>query len=208
MIFADDNVEQNDEGTQEDEEQEERTSSPTFAGPSAPKKAKPNERDFMTGIEMYEDPHAIFSAQRVAFKRNTRFSLDDHLFNLSVSGKRRLPPLVSNIARGLKIALIKLLDELKKQYTDKNYHQVYVTVIENNILRGLNSGNYDIATPSSIIANRVLSMIYNYLKSFQTLRINPSFKVQLKVLSVKHVEKLRRSPRKKQKLHYFFNRRK
>ena len=145
----------------------------------------------------------MFTAQKVAFKRNTRFSIDDHLFNLIVSGKRRQPPLVFNIAKGLKLALTKLLDYLKKIYNKDNHHQVFVTVIESKILRGLNSGNYDLSTPSSIIANRVLSMLYNYLKSYQTLRVNPSFKVQTRVLSLKHVQHLRRSPRKRRLLHSY-----
>ncbi len=67
------------------------------------------------------------------------------------------------------------------------HHQVYVTLIEKNLLKGLNSGNYNINTPSYIIANRILSMLYNYLKSYQTLRLNPSFKIQIKVLSVSHM---------------------
>ncbi len=76
---------------------------------------------------------------------------------------------------------------MKNVYGKDLHHQVYITIIEKKILHGLNSGNYDINTPSGIIANRVLSMLYNYLKSFQTLRINPSFKIQVKVLSVPHM---------------------
>ncbi len=147
----------------------------------------------------------MFSVKRAAFKRNLRFGIDDHLYNLNIDGRRRQPPLVSNVAKGLKIALIQLLNDLKHLYDKNNYHQVFVTVIEKNILRGLNSGNYDLATPSSIIANRVLSMLYNYLKSFQTLRLNPSFKVQLKVLSLRNMRHLRRSKRRRNhfNMHYF-----
>ncbi len=66
-------------------------------------------------------------------------------------------------------------------------------------------------TPSLIIANRVLSMLYNYLKSFQTLRINPSFKIQVKVLSVPHMtymesKKQRRKKRPYQKQIYHSSR--
>ncbi len=87
----------------------------------------------------------------------------------------------------MKKALEAVLNSLKLVYGRDLHHQVYVTIIENKILHGLNSGNYDINTPSSIISNRVLSMLYNYLKSYQTLRINPSFKIQVKVLSVPHM---------------------
>ncbi len=178
------------------------------AGEPQNKRIRLNEENLLSGTDIYEDQFAMFNIKRATFKRNLRFGVDDHLYNLNVTGRRRQPPLVSNIAKGLKSALIRLLIDLKKMYDEKNHHQVFVTVIEKNITSGLNSGNYDLATSPSIIANRVLSMLYNYLKSYQTLRINPSFKVQIKVLSVRNMRHLRRSRRKQNKfqMHYFRNR--
>ena len=176
---------------EEAEEEEEETNSP-----SSPKRIKfANNED--EGIILYEDNNIAIRASQIDHKRHTRFSTSDHLFNLKIFVKHAgRPPLVFNIAKALKTAIIKILDQLKTQYNRNNHHQVYVTVIERQILRGLNSGNYDINTPSEIIANRVMSMLYNFLKSYQTLRINPSFKIQMKVLSIKHINALLRQKRR------------
>ena len=133
--------------------------------------------------------------KQVDHKRITRFSLNDHLYNINISSRRRDLPLLSSVEKGLKISLIAAIENLKSLYNSQNHHQIYVTIIERQILRGLNSGNYDLNTPSIIIANRVLSMLYNYLTSYQTLRLNKSFKVQIKVLSTVHNEAIRRSKR-------------
>ncbi len=169
------------------------------------KRIRSDNASLETGTHIFEDTFALFSAKKAALKRNMRFGVDDHLYNLEVNARRRTPPLLSNILSGLKIALIKVLENLKRLYDKSKHHQIYVTVIENKILNGLNSGSYDINTPSLVIANRVLSMLYNFLKSFQTLCLNPSFKVQMKVLSVNHINHLRRSPRKRNRIHYFPN---
>ncbi len=150
------------------------------------------------GTIVFNNSSVKIKAKSIAHKRFTRFSLNDHLYNLTIknlSGGNE--PLVINITKAIKEALKNVLDRLKTVYGKDLHHQVYVTIIENKILKGLNSGNYDINTPSEIIANRVLSMLYNYLKSFQTLRINPSFKIQVKVLSVPHMAYLENSKRAK-----------
>ena len=167
----------------------------------------PNKREkvgdpFESGRTVFKDKNLQIEVQSIAHKRNHRFSLDDHLYNMKIEARNNESLLVFNVASALRVALTKVLDQLKSSYAKDLHHQVYVTVIERKILNGLNSGNYDINTPSRIISNRVLSMLYNYLKSYQTLRINPSFKIQLKVLSVKHMDHLRRSERLRKKNNY------
>ena len=186
---------------------------PTPAPTPAYKKEKKNENENENTIQprnqldqgkiVYEDYNFIFRLQQVAHQRMSRFALNDHLYNIKIISKRRHFPLLSSIEKGLKISLIAALENLKSLYNKDNHHQIYVTVIERQILRGLNSGNYDINTPSVIIANRVLSMLYNYLKSYQTLRINDSFKIQIKVLSTEHNAALRRSKRINYRQHIY-----
>jgi len=64
------------------------------------------------------------------------------------------------------------------------------------MLNGLNTGgfrlhNKDAATE---ITNRVLSMLSNYLISNSELRLNETFKVYVKVLSIEHMEEHKRNP--------------
>ena len=68
-------------------------------------------------------------------------------------------------------------------------------MIEKNILKGLNSGNYSLNTPSWQIARWVMAMLYNYLKSRQTLKLNNSFKIHIKVLSTRHANDLEQNKR-------------
>ncbi len=152
----------------------------------------PNKRakvgdPFLEGKTVYSDQTVTVKAKSVSHKRFTRFSLGDHLYNIEITPKKEEEPLVLNISAALKQSLIRVLENLKRVYAKHLHHQVYVTIIEKKIISGLNSGNYDINVPSNIIANRILSMLYNYLKSYQTLRVNPSFKVQIKVLGVSHM---------------------
>ncbi len=63
-------------------------------------------------------------------------------------------------------------------------------------------GNYDLNTDPKIVANWVMSMLYNYLKSDQTMRLNPSFGIQIKILSVAHTESLKK--KKKQFRQHIF----
>ncbi len=152
---------------------------------------------YVEGKTVFKNQAVSIKAKSVSHKRYTRFSLQDHLYNIELAPTRRKAPLIINISKALKTSLIKVLDKLKEVYAKNLHHQVYVTIIEQKILKGLNSGNYDINTPSYIIANRILSMLYNYLKSYQTLRINPSFKIQIKVLSVSHMAHMRRLQKRK-----------
>ncbi len=152
------------------------------------KRSKTGDPFSNQGIIVYKDSTVEVKAQSIAHKRFTRFSVNDHLYNLSIKHVRQgKKPLVMNITKALKMSIKNVLDSLKPVYGKDLHHQVYVTIIEKKILNGLNSGNYDLNTPGLIIANRILSMLYNYLKSFQTLRINPTFKIQIKVLSVPHM---------------------
>ncbi len=146
---------------------------------------------YTKGTQVFEnDLYKVF-VKGVAHKRRTRYSLSDHLFTMWVEPKSTNIPLIFDLEFALEKALTYVLDRLKTVYDSRhNQNQIYITVAEKNILHGLNSGNYSLHTPSSKIVRWVLSMLYNYLKSEQTLRLNDSFKIQIKVLSHRHVKDL------------------
>ncbi len=77
------------------------------------------------------------------------------------------------------------------------------TVCERNILRGLNTGNYSLNWPSTTLARQVMAVLHSYLKSHETFRLNNSFKVNAKVLSLRHASELeKRNPRFRKDIHY------
>lgn len=119
--------------------------------------------------------------------RETNY-LDDHLFEITVTEKnqRIRRPLLVDLLLIFKAALVAFLTELANFYDVHNNHQMYVTVIENNIQHGLNTGNFNVRTNPEVVATHVLNMLYNYLTSNISLRVNNSFRFNIKVLSLRH----------------------
>ncbi len=151
---------------------------------------------YSRGKAVYEDHFCKVFVKAVQHNRRTQYSLSDHLFNVWIEPKGSNPYIV-DLEGALEKALIQILDSLKAVYNaTQNQNQIYITIIEKNILHGLNSGNYSLQTPSQKIVRWVLSMLYNYLKSDQTLKLNDTFKIQIKVLSLRHVQDLEKFRRK------------
>ncbi len=147
---------------------------------------------YSRGRDVYEDEYYKVHVIAVSFRKRTRYSLTDHLFDVRIEPKdTSFQPLILDLEEALEKGLIIILDHLKRAYDSRvNQNQIYITIVEKNILRGLNSGNYSLHTPSAKIARWVLAMLYNYLKSKQTLELNDSFKIQIKVLSRRHTNDL------------------
>ncbi len=146
------------------------------------------------GTIVLENSNFRFKAKSMGHTRQTRYRLSDHLYTIWVEEKKRNlePPLLLDLEEGLEAALIHVLDDLKRVYEERQY-QIYVTIIDRSIRSGLNSGNYSLQTPSEKIARWMMAMLYNYLKSNQTLRLNYSFKIQIKVLSIRHTQNLQQN---------------
>ncbi len=143
---------------------------------------------YSKGTIVYEDEFYKVHVKATAHKRFSKYRLSDHIFNVWITSNIASPPLIFDLELVIETALMHILDQLKDVYQSRlNQNQIYITVVDKSILNGLNSGNYSLATPSKKIVRWVLSMLYNYLKSNQTLQLNPSFKIQIKVLSSRHV---------------------
>jgi hypothetical protein len=120
--------------------------------------------------------------------------LDDHLYEVDFQSRHgNQQPLLLDMEKPIEAALTRIFDILKKKYPFELHRQAYVTIIESSILNGINSGNYDVHTKSSTIARWSLSQLYHFLKSHTTLRLNPSFKINIKVLSTRHTDDLNRN---------------
>ncbi len=145
---------------------------------------------FKKGTIAFSDKNVDISVQSIANQRNTRFRADDHLYQINISTHRRTAPLLLSLETAIREALTFILLKLKSMYGQNLHHQLYLTIIEQNILHGLNTGNYDINSPANVIVNRAMTILHSYLKSKQTLRLNNSFKIQIKVLSHRHAQHL------------------
>ena len=143
------------------------------------------------GKTVYNNDLLSVSVQEIAHKNFSRFNIGDHLYAINFNvHKNKTPPLLLDIEEALNTALTSVLKRLKAAYSNREDFQVYVTIIGHGIKSGLNSGNYSLRSPPEKISRWVLSMLYNYLKSNQTLRLNKTFHVKVKVLSVEHTNDL------------------
>ncbi len=169
----------------------------TQAGHGRPETAVPHPL-FKQGTDIYKDDEYIANIKAVSHKRRTQYSLSDHLFDVKIRPRNQdEKPYLINLEEVIGKALVNILDQLKEAYDAKqNQNQIYITIIDKNILKGINTGNYSLHTPSFLIARWVMALLYHYLKSEQTLRLNDTFKIQIKVLSARHVRDLeKKKPR-------------
>jgi hypothetical protein len=154
------------------------------------------------GIIAYEDKSLKIIAKSVAHAKSSIFSLEDHLYTMRLELKeKKQVPFLLNLEEALEKALIFVLDELKKRYPKDKHHQVDVCIAENRIRSGLNSGHWDLATPSKKLARHCVTLLYNFLKSNASFKLTPSFQVYFKILSTKHEKSLIR--KKNWKKHVF-----
>ncbi len=134
--------------------------------------------------------------KEVDHKKYSRFNVGDHLYSLNfhINDKSKRP-LLLDMEEVLYVSLISVLEKLKKSYPSNEDFQIYLTIIGPGIKSGLNTGNYSIRAPSAKIVRWMLSMLYNYLKSNQTMHLNRKFHVKIKVLSVEHTRNLQKNHR-------------
>lgn len=72
----------------------------------------------------------------------------------------------------------------------------YLTLFQRPMINGLNSGAFDLQSPEAAaeMTDRVLSMLSQYLLSNQSLQLNSSFQVYLKILSIEHMNQRKLQP--------------
>ena len=121
------------------------------------------------------------------FRQNHRWRISDHLYTMEFEpNNENHIYLLRDLFRLIDEALTRVITELQIMYPNTYHHQIYVTVLQRNILNGLNSGNYSMATPVRQIVNHILNLLENYLQSNERVQLDESFKIQFRVFSVEH----------------------
>lgn len=149
------------------------------------------DHPYVDGQVIYDDPENNFEliVKKKRHVRETNY-LEDHLFEINIREKQKLRgqgrPLLVDLLLIFRTALIAFLNDLVQFYDAKNNHQMYITVIDDNIQHGLNTGNFNINTDPEIVTTNVLNMLYNFLTSHLGLRLSDSFCFNIKVLSLRH----------------------
>ena len=147
-----------------------------------------NPSDYRTDRIVLETDAMVATMRQIDHRRETRFHLSDHLFELILTPKNNTTNLVDSHLQVINDAIVRAVQNLQRLYNNDFRRQIYSTIIDESIEHGLNSGNFDIRTPADAIAGVMLEMLENFIQSNDYLEINNSFKVQFKVLSVEHYE--------------------
>ena len=148
--------------------------------------------------EAFSDENFSLIIRRVSHRQEKRFRLHDMLLNLEVVRKhpKKKAPLLISMLLSIQTAIAFMLRRLQEYFSHQSRHQVYLVVLRDGILNGLQTGNLSLHDNSAVsMAKLVVKRLYNYLKSKVTLRWDKSFKIVCKVLSVPHMQARPRRPR-------------
>ena len=138
---------------------------------------------------IYENNMMRLIIEQSSFLRQKKFKLHDHLFHMKIELKESVtsPPLLRNILEFLQIAFEHILQNVRRFYNSEDHNIAFLTLYQKPMINGLNTGGFDIQESSSEMVQRVLTMLEQFLVSNQNLQLDETFKVYLKVLSVKHM---------------------
>ena len=170
--------------------------------------------DFQSSLPniVFEEGNLQLIIEKGDHIRQRKFRLEDHLFYLKI--KLKNPnlevPYLRDILNFLEVGFDYIISEVRKFYDNNDHNVGYLTLYQQPMINGLNTGGFDIQENGSEIVERVLKMLEQFLISNQTLKLDNTFKVFLKVLSISHIKynktNKRRTHRKRTK--EFYKRRK
>lgn len=158
---------------------------------------------------LYQEPTVVFEddnvkavIQKTHLKRQKVFSVSDHLYVAKIIPKFNKPekksPFLLNLLSVFKQIIIAIIVSLRDFYEqnltdderldpEKYHQQVYTTLTGDTLSRGLNAGNYSLRSDPATIAYAICGQMLNYLQSHEELRLDNSWQLYFRVLSVEHL---------------------
>jgi hypothetical protein len=143
---------------------------------------------FLEKTPLYENDHIKIYVVKDYLKRQKIFRLDDHLYSVKVEIKDGHPPLLTSLLDVLRNAFEFMINSLKNFYQENDRNIMYMTIYQDSMQSALNSGGFELHgnQPQNMV-NYALNMLNRFLNSNATLKLDDSFCVYFKVLSVQHV---------------------
>lgn len=163
------------------------------AGPSHAVHAvhgNPNSGElFKSPTLVYENDAFKILVQKQDFKRQKKFSLDDHLYLLKVEQKTSSStlPFLKDIVSILDSILSHILNEMKQFYKKEETNVIYITIKQPTMTSPIRSQGMNLNSPSEAIVKHILSTFYIFSNSEDTLRLDKGFNIYFKVLSHSNV---------------------
>jgi G:T-mismatch repair DNA endonuclease (very short patch repair protein) len=120
------------------------------------------------------------------------------MFYIKLRLKRgKAAPFLIEILDALQTGFQYILNNLRSFYNPSDHNIAYMTFFQEPMVNGLNTGAFDIHEGASEMVKRLLQILNQFLISNQSLKVNDTFKVYVKVLSVEHVNFKAQMPKKK-----------
>jgi len=93
---------------------------------------------------IYENDSFQMVVQKSAFKKQKIFRLQDHLFKFKVVQKDKMakPPFLSDLFDFFHAALLYILESIKSFYRKEDHNIAYLTLHQEPMVNGLNTGFY------------------------------------------------------------------
>lgn len=147
---------------------------------------------------VYETPELKLIVQKGFHKKQKMFRLQDHLYYIKIVPKKEQLPMLSSILDFLHSGFLHILDQIKHFYAPQDHNIIFMTLTQSPMVNGLCTGGYDLQSPDAAaeMTDRMLSMLWQYLLSNQSLVLNDSFQVYLKILSVDHMKFSQNNPKR------------
>ncbi|MBM3938137.1 MAG: hypothetical protein FJ333_05720 [Sphingomonadales bacterium] len=158
--------------------------------PEAPNEEQSRSESPSTATDIvYETPELKLIVEKGVHRRQKIFRIQDHMFYIKILPKGQ-PPMLSSILDFLHSGFIHMLDQIKHFYKPNDHNTVYMTLTQAPMINGLSTGGYDLQSQDAAaeMVDRLLSMLWQYLQSNQSLVLNDTFQVYMKVLSVDHMK--------------------
>jgi hypothetical protein len=130
--------------------------------------------------------------------RQKRFRVEDHMFYIKLRLKEgKAAPLLIEILDALQTGFHYILNNLRAFYNPTDHNIAYMTFFQEPMINGLNTGAFDIHEGAIEMVKRLLQILNQFLISNQSLKVNDTFKVYVKVLSVDHLNFKAQMPKRK-----------
>jgi len=149
---------------------------------------------------VFENENLKLFVEKAAHLQEKKFRLQDHMYHLLITPKKKTMPLLSDILSFLQMGFLFILNNIKQFYKPTDENIAFMTIHQSSLTNSLNTGGFLLQddTSSTDMVNLMLSMLNQYLISHKSIELDKTFKVYLKILSVNH-SKLKRIQRPKPK---------
>ena len=143
--------------------------------------------------KVFEDSNIKLLVRKVDFARQKNFALTDHLYALTLQRKEKSAefPLAISVTHAIYEAIEKILAELKSFYggTMRQSLDRYciITFISNDLESALNTPVFKLSDSIDSTMTEFRSRLENCLQSFQSMRLDESFRINLKIVGLDHM---------------------